>query len=290
LEFYVIKEGSTRYAMVKRGEVDIATTLTDVFAERVKKDPELRVDFVQTPFVWMAYPTSQWDPKSPWSDGRVRKAASLALDRKAIIDIHFPGGVALGALGIPNEGPELLDRPPDPYHPEQAKKLLSEAGYPNGFHGGKFYPYDTMYWEMGVQVANYWKAIGINVDMVRLERPAWFASRRTGKMKGGTFIDVVFPPIVSARLKYLFSPEGSYGNYPEIEALWDQYNKAVEPNVRKQLLLRIQEIISDKTMFICISNSSGAQTFGPRVKGNPIKIHKPPMWIISPMEDLELNE
>lgn len=291
LEFYPVTDSSTRYAMIKRGEIDIATTLTGVFAEKVMKDQDLRVAIPQTAIAWIVYIASQWDPKSPWSDPRVRKAASLALDRKAIVDIHFPGATRLGSLGLPGEGPELLERSADPYDPEGAKKLLAEAGYPKGFHGGKFYPYNSLYWEMGEQVANYWKAVGIDVDTVRLDRAAWVANRRGGKMKGGLFIDPVSAPIVSARLTYLFSPQGSYGYYPEIEALWEQYNKAIDQKVRRDLILRIQKIINDKTMFIYISNSAGPQTLGPRVKGNPIKINKPiPMWIVSPMEDLELNE
>ncbi len=87
---------------------------------------------------------------------------------------------------------------PDPYDPEGAKKLLAEAGYPKGFHGGKFYPYQGGYWPYGEQIANYWKAIGITVDTVLLDRPAWFANRQGGKMKGGIFIDNSQAPTIGA--------------------------------------------------------------------------------------------
>ena len=43
LEIYSVTERSTRYAMAKRGEVDWALSMTDVFYERVKKDPTLRM-------------------------------------------------------------------------------------------------------------------------------------------------------------------------------------------------------------------------------------------------------
>jgi len=110
-------------------------------------------------------------------------------------------------------------------------------------------------------------------------------------MKGAIFIEPVSPPIVSARLTYLFNPQWSYGNYPEIEVLWNQYTKAIDPKIRGDLLLSIQKIMNDKTMFIYLSNSAGPHALGPRVKGDPVKIHRPiPIWVMSPMEDIELNE
>ena len=291
LEFYIVTEASTRYTMVKKGELDIGTVFTGVFFDKLRTDPDLRKSHPQTAIVFLICMASQFDPKSPWSDARVRKAASLALDRQKIIDIHFPGSTALGAIGLPKESPDLLDRPADPYDPEKAKKLLAEAGYPKGFHGGKFYPYNSLYWEMCEQVANYWKVIGIDLETIRVDRPAWFAMRRGGKMKGATFVEPVSPPLVSARLAYLFNPQWSYGNYPEIDALWNQYTKAVDPKTRRDLLLSIQKIMNDKTMLIYISNSAGPHALGPRVKGDPVKIHRPiPIWIMSPMEDMELND
>ena len=71
-----------------------------------------------------------------------------------------------------------------PTDPAQAKKLLAEAGYPNGFHGEKFYPYEGGYWPYGEQVANYWKAIGITLDTTLLDRPAWYATRQAAENAG----------------------------------------------------------------------------------------------------------
>ena len=171
--------------------------------------------------------TNQWDPKSPWSDVRVRKAASLAIDRQTLADVHMPGCVPVGTIGS-DDDPSVVNIPVDPYDPEKAKKLLAEAGYPNGFQGGPFYPYEGGYWPYGEQVANYWKAIGITVDSQLLDRPALLAQHRSKKMKGATFIEPIHASECGNEVSYLFT-DTSYGNYPDIQDLWDQYNKAIDP-------------------------------------------------------------
>ena len=203
MEFYVVKETSTRYAMLKNGEVDMATLMIDVFYDRIKKDPNLRLIAPDSPTAYVAYMASQWDPKSPWSDPRVRKAASLAIDRQALADVHMPGCRPSWLLSLPGE-PEGVNFPPDPYDPERAKKLLAEAGYPKGFHGGIFYPWNGPYWAFCEQVVNYWKAIGITMETMLLDRAAFLSKRRGGQMKGATFIEAIAQPTIGTRLEYLF--------------------------------------------------------------------------------------
>ncbi len=285
MELHIISEPATRLSMTRRGESDISTLMQGVFYEDLKKDQKLRMGLPLSPTRWLVYMTSQWDPKSPWSNAKVRKAASLAIDRKTLADVHMPGCGPIGSLGLESD-PMAVDFPPDPYDPEQAKKLLAEAGYPKGFHGGLYYPYDGPYWPYGEQVANYWKAIGISLDTRLMDRPAWFAHRQAGKMKGATFIDNSQAPTIGGRLLYLFGST-SYGNYPDIEEVWKQYNKTTDPKIRKDLIGRIQKLIYEKTMFITLTSTNSPAAFGPRVKGNPYRI-QPLIWFTAPFEDMEL--
>jgi peptide/nickel transport system substrate-binding protein len=285
MEFYWVPEAATRLAMVRRGEVDIATYMADVFYHDVKRDPKLRMLAPLSPNQLMVYIPSQWDAKSPWADPRIRKAASLALDRQSLADVHLPGCGPIGSLGFKDD-PLAVHFPADPYDPAQAKKLMAEAGYPKGFHGGKFWPYDGTFWPLGEQVANYWKAIGINVETLLLDRPSHIANVEGGKMKGGIFTEVSGAPTITGRLSHLFG-RTSYGNYPDIQDLWDQYRRALEPNARKDLITRIQVLIHERTVWIPLISVNSPRAVNARVKGNPYKV-QPYIWFTAPFEDVEL--
>ena len=155
-----------------------------------------------------------------------------------------------------------------------------------GFHGGKFYPYETGYWAYGEQIANYWKAIGISVDTILLDRPAWWANRQAGKMKGATFIDSLTHPTVAGRLSYLFFT-GSYGIYPDLQALWERYEQELAAEPRKELLGQMQTLIRDRAIYLPINDAKSVCAFGPNVKGNPFRI-QPLMWVTVPFENMEL--
>ena len=285
MEFYNIPEPATRLAMVKRGEADIATLMQGVYYEDLKKTQGLRMLAPLSPVRWVAYLAAQWDPKSPWANPRVRLAASLAIDRQTLADVHMPGCGPVSSIALEGD-PMGVDFPQYPYDPEKSKKLLAEAGYPNGFDGGKFYPYQGGYWPYGEQIATYLKAVGISVETVLLDKPALLAMRQGGKMKGAIFIDNPTSPTIGGRLSTLFSG-GSYGNYPDIQALWNQYLKETSPQGRKELIVRIQKLIYERTMLIPLTSTNSPAAIGPRVKGNPYKI-QPLIWFTAPFEDIEL--
>src|SRR6185295_16639561 len=76
LVFKSVPESTTRLAMLKRGEVDVAYLLEAPQAQEVKKDPNLRLAFSGGIATFFFDFLEQWDPKSPWADRRVRLAAN----------------------------------------------------------------------------------------------------------------------------------------------------------------------------------------------------------------------
>ena len=80
----VIPDETTRLAALKRGEVDIAYSIRGELAEELQRTPGLTLKPAVVQASFYIYFPDQWDPKSPWHDERVRRAASLAIDREGI--------------------------------------------------------------------------------------------------------------------------------------------------------------------------------------------------------------
>lgn len=168
--FKGVPERPTRLAMLKTGEADIAYLMIGDEATAVKRDPKLRLASVIPPAVWYLEFPEQWDAKSPWHDRRVRLAANLAIDKQAINEVERMGlGRPTGSI-IPRSFEFALPLEPFPYDPDQARQLLAEAGYPNGFDAGDFNPAPPFY-SMGEAIANYLGAIGIRTKIRTKEEP-----------------------------------------------------------------------------------------------------------------------
>ncbi|MGH7347033.1 MAG: ABC transporter substrate-binding protein, partial [Candidatus Rokuibacteriota bacterium] len=72
LVYKVVPEPTTRVAMLKRGEVDVAYLLEVPQAQELKRDPNVKLAFSGGIAVFFLDFLEQWDPKSPWADKRVR--------------------------------------------------------------------------------------------------------------------------------------------------------------------------------------------------------------------------
>jgi peptide/nickel transport system substrate-binding protein len=121
-----VPEGSTRLALLKRQEADIALALEGPIAEEVKRDPRLRLVDVPLPAVfWIEFP-AQWEPTSVWADQRVRLAVHYALDRQAISEAACLGYCPPAGVIIPRRMDYALQVDPPAYDPQKARQLLVE--------------------------------------------------------------------------------------------------------------------------------------------------------------------
>ncbi len=166
--FKFVLEPSTRVAMLKAGEVDLITNIpSDVVAE-LAATPGLKIEKVLGfRKMLVIFPAS-----GPTNDVRVRKALNYAVDKQLIVDTILQGNaeVAAGAvhIKIPGHNPEVQ---PYPYDPDEAKRLLAEAGYSEGFemdlyHTVGVFPKDK---ETAEAIAGQLSAIGLNVNPVAME-------------------------------------------------------------------------------------------------------------------------
>ena len=123
-----------------------------------------------------------------------------------------------------------------------------------------------------------------------MDRSAHRAAQRAGKFKDGNFLDNATAPTPTDRLRYALKSQ-YWGGYPDIDALWDQHEKSLNPAERMNLIMRIQKLLYDKRVFTYTQQLNSPAAIGPRVKGNPWLVQNPyPVWIFCPHEDLELNE
>jgi peptide/nickel transport system substrate-binding protein len=121
---------------------------------------------------------------------RVRQAANLAVNRKAIADVLLAGkGAPAGQGGTPASFGYDPDLPPYPTDPEKAKMLLADAGFPNGFKAsadvvvGSF-PADS---EIYQQTAQDLKAVGIELELRQVTFPEWLQYFLKGTWPGEMF-------------------------------------------------------------------------------------------------------
>jgi peptide/nickel transport system substrate-binding protein len=267
LVFKVVPDESTRLAALKRGEVDVAYSITGALAEEVKRTPGLAIKPTSFPFtIWLLF-TEQWDPKSPWHDRRVRLAANLAIDRKTINQALYLGLAAPALSFIPHGMEYFWAPPPYPHDLKRARQLLAEAGYPNGFNAGELSG-DTVYGgTIGESVVNDLQAVGIRLKLRPMERVAFFQEYGDKKLKWVIHSGSGAPGNAATRLEAYAVTGGRYvyGTYPEIDGLFSEQANEMNPRVRRQILEKIQQIIHDRVMFAPVIEPVFLNGVGPRV-------------------------
>jgi peptide/nickel transport system substrate-binding protein len=289
LVFRSVPEGTTRLAMLKAGEIDVAYLLEGEAGESIRNDPNLRLAFsggIGTHFLDFF---DMWDPKSPWADQRVRKAASLALDRKALNDAANLGASKLSGSMVFNNMEFALPIDPDPYDPERAKKLLAEAGYPNGFDAGDLYAVPP-YFASGEAVGGYLGAVGIRTKLRTMERAAYFSALQSKKLRGVCFCGLAVYGNASTRLSAVVPSSGvfAYGAWPDIDDLYKRQLSELDPKKREAMLYELQKTLHERTRFAPIWLYYWPTGIGPRVEEASLMKIDPFPWS-APLEDVKLK-
>jgi peptide/nickel transport system substrate-binding protein len=290
LVYRSMPEETTRAAALKKGEVDIVYLLTGPVAEDIQRTPGFKlVAPKESPAVfWLDLP-DQWDPKSPWHDRRVRQAASFALDRQALNQAETLGfSKPTGSL-IPRALEFSRFFEPDPFDPAKAKRLLAEAGYPNGFDAGDFYPWPP-YNSMGEALATYLGAVGIRTKIRIMERAAMTTAWRERKLKNVIVGITGAGGNAATRLEAYVSRNGIYtsGVMPDVEDLFQRQARETDVKKREALLGQIQQILHDRMTQISIYELAFIWGVGPRVEEPGVNLIRSFAYS-GPLEDLRLK-
>jgi peptide/nickel transport system substrate-binding protein len=289
LVFKSIPESTTRLAMLKRDEVDVAYLLDGSLAEEVKRDPKLKLAFSGGIGTFYLDFLDMWDPKSPWADQRVRRAASLAIDRRTISEAETLGASPTTGNIVPPAFEYALKIDPDPYDPAQAKRLLAEAGYPNGFDGGDLYPWPP-YFSTGEAISSNLGAIGIRTRVRTMERAAFYSTLATKKLKGLCMCVNAVYGNASSRMSETVPSDGAfaYGGYPDVDALYRRQADETDVGKREAMLHELQRTLHDRTRFAPIYDYIWASGVGPRVENPALMLIDPYPWA-APLEEVRLK-
>jgi dipeptide transport system substrate-binding protein len=130
LVFSITPDASVRWAKLQKGECHVMPYPNPADMEAIRKDPNIQV--LEQPGLnvgYLAYNTT----KKPFDDVRVRKAINMAINKTAIINGVYLGTGIAAKNPIPPSMWSYNDAiKDDPYDPAAAKKLLAQAGYPEG--------------------------------------------------------------------------------------------------------------------------------------------------------------
>jgi len=264
--FSKIAAPGTRIAALIAGDVDLVTSVPTQAVETLKRSsgvkvmqtPELRTILLGFDHQRDELPGSNVKGRNPLKDRRVREAIYRAIDingiRSAIMKGLSSPTNMLVAEGIRGFDAKLNKRPPS--SPDEAKKLLAEAGYPNGFQMTMDCPNDRYVNDEAIcqAVTNMLARVGVRVDLKARDGNHFFEKVFAPKYDTSFFllgwtpssydIQSVYERLLHTRQT---GARGIYnlGNYsnPELDKLIDQI--AVELNAERR-----RDIVNNATRII----------------------------------------
>jgi peptide/nickel transport system substrate-binding protein len=265
-KFYISPETSVRAAAIRSGRAYIEfRNLPNAEVESIKKQLGDKVSVQETPM------TGQWgiainNTVKPFNDVRVRKALTLGVDRYTMAKVLAPltGLKFVGALMRPGSDwampPAELEKLPGfgrdmEKNRAEARKLLAEAGYPNGLKVElKNRNVKLPYQDFAVFLIQEWRKIGVEVDHRPLETAAWFSD---GQDTGN------YQLIVAPAVEFMDEPDQFLGRYasgstqnwgrfsdPRVDDLFSRQARTLDPGERKRLINDMEKIVLENAYFM----------------------------------------
>ena len=272
LRFRIITEPFTRIAEFESGGLDVLE-IPPVELPRFRSDPKT-AGRIQDRSELRVYYIGLNNTRGPLRDPRVRRALNMSVDVDRLIDV-LAGGEALRASGsIPPGLPGFVERDPWNYDPAAARRLLAEAGYPDGFaleiwqrqsrEGNRFLE----------AIQGYLLQCGVQVKLVRREWSAFKQAASSGKIDA-FFLDWVADyPDAENFLYPLFhtANAGGGGNRvffsnPEVDALIEKASRTVDAARCAELYARVDSLVYDQAPWLYLFFPRTSHVVSERVRG-----------------------
>jgi ABC-type transport system substrate-binding protein/ABC-type dipeptide/oligopeptide/nickel transport system permease component len=241
ISYRFIAEPAAAYAAVRTHAVDLFPDYpAPENLDQLRADPSLRVSVRPSEGEVILAFNNQW---GPLRDIRVRRALSMPIDRRAIINgAMFGYGAPIGSH-FPPQDPGYVDLTARyPHDPAAARALLAAAGYPHGFPVTLTLPPPSYARRSGEIVAAQLRAIGLAVTVLPVEWPTWLARVYGAHDFQLTIVNHAEPGDydIYGRPDYYFGYDGR-----AVAALLDRLRATADPAARRGLLASIQRRIAD---------------------------------------------
>jgi peptide/nickel transport system substrate-binding protein len=237
LAFKPIPEDASRIAALQRGEVDLIDAVPYDRIRDIEASPGVKVSARQGEQLYIGLDTLRFDP---FKKREVRQALNYAVNSEAIVKNLLLGhAVRLNGPFFPTTPGYDASLPPYPYDPERAKRMLAQAGYPNGFDV-EFAVSPTSQgiakgMEVGEAIVGQLARVGVRARLVVHEAAAMFDAYAAKKLQM-----YMFPwkssPESGRHLETLLHSKtrGYYYQNPETDKLLETYFASLDPKKRQQ--------------------------------------------------------
>ena len=298
VELLPIKNDATRVAALLSGEIDYTNVVPVQDIERIKSSSSHEVKMTpqnRTIFFGMDQGSAELNSsnikgKNPFADKRVRLAMYHALDMDAIKDKVMRGqSVPAGIITAPGVNGHTAERDQRmPYDPEMSKKLLAEAGYPDGFELTLDCPNDRYINDEAICVAaiGMFAKIGVKVNLDAKTKSQHFSEVKEGDANGMTsdmyMLGWGVPTFDSHYVySYLFDSAGSWNKVNFSNARVDELVAAmgVETDLEKRnaMIAEAWDITQDDVTYLPLHH----QVVNQASKSNvdvPIRMNNEPLF------------
>jgi peptide/nickel transport system substrate-binding protein len=276
-----IVEDQARLTELLTGSLDLIVGVPPDFVGQLESGGKVSVLKQVGAHVWYLGINNQ---KKPFDDKRVRQALNYAVNKDAIVRDVLKG------TGTPSRGPVLPNTwaadatlKTYPFDPDRAKKLLAEAGYPNGFSTTLWVPESGSGMQSPVAMSTVMqsnlKAVGVNVTLQTMEWGAYLAKLRTKEqelfalswMAGTEDPDMVMYPLLHSSQWTPNGPNRALYKNPKFDDLLQQARLTTDQARRASLYKEAQRLLVDDAPWVFVDHEIQIAALGRRVQG--FKLH-----------------